>query len=80
VYKENLLVQVKYLAKQQGGKVRVTGQGIQRHVSLKNAVGLTCVVWYPVEARIHNNEIGDLKEACQWVFGVEPYRNGSKKS
>jgi len=79
MYKENLLVQVKDVAKQHGGKVRVTGEGHQRRVSLKSREGQICMVWYPVSARTNDLEILDLKDACQWVFGVEPYRKGSEK-
>ena len=72
-YKENLLQNVRYTAKQINGQVRVSWTGNKRHVSLQAMDGRSCVVWYPLESRVHDIEIADLKEACQSIFNLAPF-------
>lgn len=72
-YKENLLQNVRYTAKTLHGQCRVSSEGNQRHVTLIAMNGQSCVVWFPIDARVHNLEIADLKEAVKWIFGVEPF-------
>ena len=72
-FKENLLQNVRYTAKTLHGQCRVSYEGNRRHVKLTAMSGQSCVVWYPIEARVHDVEVVDLKEAVRWTFGVEPF-------
>lgn len=73
-YKENLLQNCRHIAKNRGGRVVVRGEGVSRKVSLFGKDGKMCVCWYPTEPRINDCEIADLKDACEYVFGVMPFK------
>ena len=72
-YKETLLGNARYQCKKTGAKLRVRGQGIDRKVVLTAQDGRSCVVWYPTEARVHDLEIDDLKEAIKYITGHEVF-------
>ncbi len=71
-YKENLLQNIRYTAKQVGGLVRVQGSGDNRRVQLTKD-GRYCAVWFPEDSRVKSIEITDLKDACEYIFGVKPF-------
>jgi hypothetical protein len=64
-YKANLLQNARYQMSQTKGSVRVRDE----RVYFTNAQGRTCVVWFPVESRVRDLEIADMKEAIQEMSG-----------
>jgi len=64
-YKANLLQNAKYQVGQTGGKVTVR----REHVRFTRKDGQSCVVWYPVDSRVKDLEIVDMKEAILWASG-----------
>ncbi len=67
IYKENLLINIRFQAKQHGIKMRVVGENDNRNVRFHAKDGRTCVVWFPTASRIHDMEIQDLKEALKYI-------------
>jgi hypothetical protein len=64
-YKANLLQNARHQVSKAGGKVTVR----KEHIKFELADGRTFVVWYPVESRVHDLEIADLKEAILEASG-----------
>jgi hypothetical protein len=68
-YKANLLRNARYQMKQVGGRVIVHGE----HVKFYAKDGRSCTVWYPVESRVNDLEIDDLKEAIEYMTGYPAF-------
>lgn len=72
-YKENLLQNARHQMKHSGGRCVVRGKGVDRKVSLYAKNGRSCLVWFPTEARYHNVEVDDLKDAIQEMSGAPAF-------
>ena len=68
-YKANLLQNARYQMSQVGGRVIVRNE----HVKFYAHDGRTCTVWFPVESRVRDLEIADLKEAITEMSGHAPF-------
>lgn len=68
-YKANLLQNARYQVSKAGGTVTLRGE----HVYFHRKDNSRCVVWYPVESRVHDLEIADMKEAIEWASGHAPF-------
>ncbi len=64
-YKANLLQNARYQMQQTGGKVIVCREQVKFYAK----DGRSCVVWFPVESRVKDLEIADLKDAIQEMSG-----------
>lgn len=73
-YKENLLQYAKYIVDRIGGKIRVRGSGNNRKVAFYTKRS-NCVVWFPVDSRVNNLEIADMKEAIKFATGFDAFQD-----
>ena len=72
-YKENLLQNARYQMSQMGGKVIVRGKGNDRTAYFTLADGRRCAVWYPIECRVNDLEIADMKEVIEIMSGQKAF-------
>ena len=72
-YKENLLTNARFQVERAGGKVRIKGNGNNRKVCFQSTEGRIAEVWFPVESRVKDLEIADLKEAIREFSGSEAF-------
>ena len=68
-YKLNLLINARHQMKRIGGTVRVRNQRVQ----IRTKDGRYCEVWYPIEPRVRDLEIDDLKDAVTELSGSRPF-------
>ena len=76
-YKENLLQNARYQMSQMGGKVMVRGKGNDRTAYFTRADGHRCTVWYPMEGRVNDLEIADMKEVIEIMSGQKAFSMSS---